>query len=127
MIFLAVMVVGMYRFDPSGLQENERINGVLGFRAGVVMQFINGKEWAFVIIIMSQFIAPMGGGLTGILSIISITLTICFMAMVAWTLAGVRLKRIFSQEISGRRVLRICSSLLALMWIGFLLQGPVNV
>jgi threonine/homoserine/homoserine lactone efflux protein len=79
---------------------------------------------AFVIILMSQFIEPMGGGLMGIFTIIAITLTLCLLAMIAWTLAGARLHHLFTQGTAGKRIFQVCGSLLALLWLVFFVQGP---
>ena len=73
MVFLGVMIYGMFQIDPSSINASE-VDGALGFKTGVAMQFANGKEWAFIIIIMSQFIQPLGGGISGILVIISLSL-----------------------------------------------------
>ena len=97
MAFLAAMVVAMVRFDPASIRVEDNIEGVLGLKVGIGMQFVNGKEWAFVIIMMSQFIQPLGGGLTGILTIISVTLTMCLGAMILWTFAGAKLNHLFTE------------------------------
>ena len=68
--FLAGMVIAMFRFDPTSVKVSDHIDGVLGLKVGLGMQFVNGKEWAFVIIMMSQFIEPLGGGITGIGTIV---------------------------------------------------------
>ena len=88
------------------------------------MQFVNGKEWAFVIILMTQFIEPLGGGLTGISTIMAITLVLCVSAMTVWTLLGNRLNSVFTDERKGVLVMRVCGSLLGLLWLAFLIQGP---
>jgi threonine/homoserine/homoserine lactone efflux protein len=127
MTFLAALVVAMMRFDHQAVKPEEHLDGLLGLKVGFGMQFVNGKEWAFVIIIMSQFIQPLGGGLTGILTIVSVTLTICLTAMVLWTVAGARLNRLFTQANTARRLFQICGVLLGLLWVVFLLQGPASV
>ena len=126
MAFLAAMVVAMLRFDPASVQSGQNIEGVLGFKVGIGMQFVNGKEWAFVIIMMSQFIEPLGGGLTGILTIVSVTLTMCLSAMILWTLAGARLNHLFTEGTTGKRIFRVCAFLLGLLWVAFLVQGPAT-
>ena len=86
--------------------------------------FVNGKEWAFVIIMMSQFIEPLGGGMTGIATIIFVTLTMCLGAMILWTCAGARLNHLFTEGTTGKRIFQVCGLLLALLWVAFLVQGP---
>ena len=126
MTFLGAMVVAMFRFDPASVKVENNIEGVLGLKVGIGMQFVNGKEWAFVIIMMTKFIEPLGGGMTGISTIIFVTLTTCVSAMVLWTLAGARLNHLFTQGPTGKRIFQFCGCLLALLWVAFLIQGPVT-
>ena len=127
MVFLGAMVVVMIRFDPSTIAVEQHIDGMLGMKVGIGMQYVNGKEWAFVIIMMTNFIQPLGGGMTGILTIIMVTVTVCTTAMVLWTFAGQRLNHLFTQGTTGRRVFQICGTLLGLLWLAFLIQGPQGV
>ena len=124
MAFLGAMVIAMFRFDPASVVVSDHIEGVLGIKVGIGMQFVNGKEWAFVIIMMSQFIEPLGGGMTGIATIIFVTLTMCLGAMILWTVAGARLNHLFTEGTSGKRIFQVCGLLLGLLWVAFLLQGP---
>ena len=123
MLFLLAMAVTIFRFDISSLNVSES-TGVIGLKTGIGMQFVNGKEWAFVILIMSQYIEPLGGGVVGILSIIAVTLSICVSAMIAWTFFGARLSGFFSDEKNGPRIFKICGILLSLLWVAFLIRGP---
>ena len=65
MLFLLLMAIAMFRTNPNNFTD-ENIESALGVKTGILMQFVNGKEWAFVIILMTQFIEPMGGGLVHI-------------------------------------------------------------
>ncbi|MEZ7994089.1 MAG: LysE family transporter, partial [Candidatus Poseidoniaceae archaeon] len=103
MLFLAAMAVGMFRFDPTSIAVSNS-QGKLGFKTGIAMQFVNGKEWAFVILIMSQFITPLGGGITGILTIVFITISICVLAMFVWTYFGDKASKLFSDPVKGPRI-----------------------
>ena len=123
MLFLLAMAVALFKFDISSLNVSDS-TGKLGLKTGIAMQFVNGKEWAFVILIMSQYIEPLGGGVVGILSIISVTLSICVAAMIAWTFFGARLSGLFSDDIKGPRIFKICGILLSLLWVAFLIRGP---
>lgn len=124
MAFLGAMVIAMIRFDPTTIVVENHVDGMLGIRVGLGMQYVNGKEWAFIIIMMTQFIEPLGGGMTGILTIVLVTVTVCTTAMVLWTLVGGRLNHIFTQGDTGRRIFQVCGGLLALLWVAFLVQGP---
>ena len=123
MIFLVLMAIAMFKTDPSKFKASE-IEAALGFKTGVMMQFVNGKEWAFVIIIMTRFIEPLGGGLVGIGTIMLVTLVTCTTAMILWTMLGNKLTETFSDDARGRLIMKICGSLLGLLWIVFLIQGP---
>ena len=123
MLFLLAMAVALFKFDVTSLNVSES-TGKLGLKTGIAMQFVNGKEWAFVILIMSQYIEPLGGGVVGILSIISVTLSICVTAMIAWTFFGARLSGLFSDEKNGPRIFKVCGILLSLLWVAFLIRGP---
>lgn len=78
----------------------------LDFRHGIALQFINGKEWAFVSVIMIQFLDGFGGGLTGILLITSITTTGGLLSMILWTLTGHKLMATLRDERKGTIMIR---------------------
>ena len=123
MLFLAAMAIGMLRFNPASIQIEETTSK-LGLKTGIAMQFANGKEWAFIILIMSQYITPLGGGITGILVIISVTVSICVAALFIWTYFGDKASNLFSDPVKGPRIFKICGTLLSLLWVAFLLRGP---
>jgi cysteine/O-acetylserine efflux protein len=127
MVFLGAMVVAMMRFDPTNITIENHIDGMLGMKVGIGMQYVNGKEWAFIIIMMTNFIQPLGGGMNGILTIVAVTVTVCTTAMVLWTFVGGRLNHLFTQGSGGRRVFQVCGALLGLLWVAFLIQGPQSV
>ena len=125
MLFLGLMAIGMFRFNPNTIKYSGE-GGKLGLSVGIGMQFVNGKEWAFVILVMGKFITPLGGGFTGIATIISITFTVCLLAMIAWTFCGDKLSHFFSDPKFGPRVFKVCGTLLTLLWVLFLIKGPVS-
>ena len=123
MIFLLLMAIAMFKTNPNKFKASE-VEKALGFKAGVLMQFVNGKEWAFVVIIMTQFIEPLGSGLIGIGTIMLVTLVTCTTAMILWTILGDKLTETFSDDARGKLIMKICGSLLGLLWVVFLIQGP---
>ena len=125
MLFLLSICIGMFRIDISSISSSDTPVR-LGLKSGIVMQFFNGKEWAFLIMIMSQFIEPFGGGLFGITIIIIITLLVCIPAMIAWTIAGDKLSNYFADPVFGKRIFKICGGLLFLLWVVFFIRGPMN-
>lgn len=96
---------------------------ILGFKTGLFMQFINGKEWAFVFAIMWLALEGFGGGWTGILSITAITTSGGLFAMVLWTFVGGRLVNYVSEERRGRIVFRTLGSLLFLLGLAMAASG----
>ena len=87
------------------------------------MQFINGKEWAFVFAIMWLALEGFGGGWAGILGITAITTTGGLLAMIAWTLVGGRLVEYVSDERKGAMVFKTLGSLLFLLGIAMAIRG----
>ena len=78
----------------------------LDFRHGIALQFINGKEWAFVSVMMIQFLDGFGGGFTGILLITSITTTAGLLSMILWTFTGHKLMATLRDERKGTIMIR---------------------
>ncbi|MAT86369.1 MAG: hypothetical protein CMA25_05355 [Euryarchaeota archaeon] len=123
MVFLALMALAMFRINPSKIVVDKN-EALLGLKTGILMQYVNGKEWAFIIIMMSQFMQPFGGGMIGIGIIVFISLTVCVSAMIGWTFFGHRLNDYFTDPKIGKRIFTVSGILLTLLWIGFLFQGP---
>jgi len=96
---------------------------ILGFKTGLFMQFINGKEWAFVFAIMWLALEGFGGGWIGILSITAITTSGGLIAMILWTFVGGKLVDYVSEERRGRIVFRTLGSLLFLLGLAMAARG----
>jgi threonine/homoserine/homoserine lactone efflux protein len=64
----------------------------IGFKTGVLMQYVNGKEWVMVFMIMSKFLSDFGGGILGIIIISSITTSGGIIAMLLWSSLGSKIK-----------------------------------
>jgi len=124
LVFLFLMGVAMFNFDLDLIDLSVE-KGKLGLKTGIMMQFVNGKEWAFVIMMMSQFIEPMGGGLLGIMIIIFTTLSICIPAMIAWTIFGNKLTELFLDPVFSKRIFSICGTSLILLMVVFFIRGPM--
>jgi hypothetical protein len=56
------------------------------------MQYVNGKEWAMVFMLMTKFLDDFGGGVRGILTITTITTTGGILAMLVWSNLGEKIK-----------------------------------
>ena len=118
LLFLALIALRLLTLKPASIRQAMDDDGFeslirlqdgtvprFGFRTGVMMQFVNGKEWALVITIMRQALDGFGGGLTGMLLIASLTCTGGVAAMSLWSVGGGRLTGVLRDDVRGRRVL----------------------
>jgi threonine/homoserine/homoserine lactone efflux protein len=95
----------------------------LGFKTGVMMQFLNGKEWTLVGAVMLQALDGFGGGLNGVLSIASITITGGLIAMTLWTLVGSKMVALAEDEKKGTLMFRTLGGLMFLLLAGLMLKS----
>ena len=104
-LFFVALGIIILRLPIERLSVDQDIKR-LDFRHGIALQFINGKEWAFVSVIMIQFLDGFGGGLTGILLITSITTTAGLLSMILWTFTGHKLMATLRDERKGSFLIR---------------------
>ena len=104
-LFFVALGIIILRLPIERLSVNQEIQK-LDFRHGIALQFINGKEWAFVSVMMIQFLDGFGGGLTGILLITSITTTAGLLSMILWTFTGHKLMATLRDERKGTIMIR---------------------
>ncbi len=104
-LFFVALGIIILRLPIERLSVDQKIKR-LDFRHGIALQFINGKEWAFVSVIMIQFLDGFGGGLTGILLITSITTTAGLLSMILWTFTGHKLMATLRDERKGTIMIR---------------------
>ncbi len=95
----------------------------LGFKTGVLMQYVNGKEWAMVFMIMSKFLSDFGGGIIGIVTIASITTTGGIAAMFVWSHLGEKIKSKTDQPGFVKNAFTILGSLLFILAIVISIRG----
>ena len=104
-LFFVALGIIILRLPIERLSVDQDIKR-LDFRHGIALQFINGKEWAFVSVMMIQFLGGFGGGLTGILLITSITTTAGLLSMILWTFTGHKLMATLRDERKGTFLIR---------------------
>ena len=104
-LFFVALGIIILRLPIERLSVDQDIKR-LDFRHGIALQFINGKEWAFVSVMMIQFLGGFGGGLTGILLITSITTTAGLLSMILWTFTGHKLMATLRDERKGSFLIR---------------------
>ena len=95
----------------------------LGFKTGVLMQYVNGKEWAMVFMIMSKFLSDFGGGIVGIATIASITTTGGITAMFVWSHLGEKIKSKTDEPGFVKNAFTILGSLLFILAIVISIRG----
>ena len=108
-LFFVALGIIILRLPIERLSVDQDIKR-LDFRHGIGLQFINGKEWAFVSVMMIQFLDGFGGGFTGILLITSITTTAGLLSMILWTFTGHKLMATLRDERKGRIMIRVLAS-----------------
>jgi len=90
----------------------------------VLMQFVNGKEWALVLTVMRLALEGFGGGLLGIAFIAAVTTSGGLIAMSLWTFGGGRLTGVLRRDTAGRRVFVGLGLLVVLLLLALGLRGP---
>ena len=95
----------------------------LGFKTGVGMQFVNGKEWAMVFMIMSKFLSDFGGGIIGIVTITSITTSGGIAAMFVWSHLGEKIKSKTDEPGFVKNVFTLLGSLLFTLAVFISVRG----
>ena len=81
LIAIAIIVLG----QSNRVLEFPETIPKIGFKTGVLMQYVNGKEWMLVFMIMSKLLTDFGGGILGIITISTITTSGGFIAMLVWS------------------------------------------
>ena len=95
----------------------------LGFKTGVLMQYVNGKEWAMVFMIMSKFLSDFGGGIVGIATIASITTSGGIAAMFVWSHLGEKIKSKTDEPGFVKNAFTVLGSLLLILAIVISIRG----
>lgn len=105
LLFFVLLGVIILRLPIERLSVDENIQRI-DYRYGILLQFVNGKEWVFVSVIMIEFLEGFGGGMSGILLITSITTTGGLLSMILWTMIGHKLMDTLRHERRGKVMIR---------------------
>ena len=105
LLFFVLLGVIILRLPIERLSVDENIQRI-DYRHGILLQFVNGKEWVFVSVIMIEFLEGFGGGMSGILLITSITTTGGLLSMILWTMVGHKLMDTLRHERRGKVMIR---------------------
>jgi cysteine/O-acetylserine efflux protein len=123
-IFMFLIAFGiLYLGRSQKIQDFPNIVPRLGFKTGVLMQYVNGKEWVMVFMIMSKFLSDFGGGITGIITITTITTSGGVLAMFVWSNIGEKIKTKTSEPNFIKNSFTILGSLLLVLSIIISIRG----
>ena len=123
-IFMFLIAFGiLYLGRSQKIQDFPNIVPRLGFKTGVLMQYVNGKEWVMVFMIMSKFLSDFGGGITGIITITTITTSGGVLAMFVWSNIGEKIKTNTSEPNFIKNSFTILGSLLLVLSIIISIRG----
>lgn len=123
-IFMFLIAFGiLYLGRSQKIQDFPNIVPRLGFKTGVLMQYVNGKEWVMVFMIMSKFLSDFGGGITGIITITTITTSGGVLAMFVWSNIGEKIKSKTSEPNFIKNSFTILGSLLLVLSIIISIRG----
>ena len=122
-IFNALTVVGagyiaylgytIGRADPKPLNEVDETDR-LGFRTGMLLQFVNGKAWIHFLVLMATWGTLFGTGLLSKVAIVALNALAGYPAVLVWAGFGVGLRRVFTSPQNAKRL----NSALGLSLIG---------
>jgi threonine/homoserine/homoserine lactone efflux protein len=122
LLFFVLLGVVILNLPIERLAVNQEIQRI-DFRHGILLQFINGKEWVFVSVIMIEFLEGFGGGMTGIFLITSITTTAGLLSMILWTMTGHKLMDTLRHERRGKVMIRcLAGAIFMFAGIGVIMQ-----
>ena len=82
--------------DSESTSSLENTEQPLGFRTGLVLQMVNGKAWIHFLVLMTTFGATFGYGFISKVSLVGLNGVFGYCAVLAWTVSGVTLSKIFS-------------------------------
>jgi len=105
LLFFVLLGIIILRLPIERLSVDESIQRI-DYRHGILLQFVNGKEWVFVSVIMIEFLEGFGGGIGGILLITSITTSGGLFSMILWTMLGHKLMDTLRHERRGKVMIR---------------------
>ena len=87
------------------------------------MQWVNGKEWGFVSLYMTQFLDDFGGGFQGGFSIIGIVTLYCIFGICAWTAFGQTLEGAFRSKKFTDRAFPLAGIILVMIGLAAAMRG----
>ena len=101
--YIAYLGFSIGRADPKPIDEVNDTDR-LGFRTGVLLQFVNGKAWIHFLVLMATWGSLFGSGLFGKVALVVVNAFGGYPAVLAWAGFGVALRRMFTSEQNAKRL-----------------------
>ena len=101
--YITYLGFSLGRADPKPLSDTTSTER-LGFRTGVMLQFVNGKAWIHFLALMATWGSLFGQGIGGKIALIILNGFAGYPAVLAWAGFGVALRRMFSSENNAKRL-----------------------
>ena len=101
--YITYLGYSLGRADPKPLSDTTSTER-LGFRTGVMLQFVNGKAWIHFLALMATWGSLFGQGIGGKIALIILNGFAGYPAVLAWAGFGVALRRMFSSENNAKRL-----------------------
>jgi threonine/homoserine/homoserine lactone efflux protein len=98
-----IAYIGLHVMRSDGVGEAD-LEGRLGFRTGVALQFVNGKAWIHFLVLMAGFGSVFGQGSMAKVALVGLNLSFGYPAVLTWTVLGAQLRRLFASDTAGRRL-----------------------
>ena len=98
-----IAYIGLHVMRSDGVGEAD-LEGRLGFRTGVALQFVNGKAWIHFLVLMAGFGSVFGQGAMAKIALVGLNLSFGYPAVLTWTMLGAQLRRLFASDTAGRRL-----------------------
>ena len=118
-----IILLGLAISRVSAVFEVTEDLPLLGMRTGFLMQWVNGKEWGFVSLYMTQFLDDFGGGFQGGFSIIGIVTVYCIFGISTWTAFGQTLEGAFRSKKFTDRAFPLAGIILVMIGLAAAMRG----
>lgn len=89
--------------EPKPLDEVDETDR-LGFRTGMLLQFVNGKAWIHFLVLMATWGTLFGTGLLSKVAIVALNALAGYPAVLVWAGFGVGLRRVFTSPQNAKRL-----------------------
>jgi|TARA_B110000902_G_scaffold186813_1_gene211428 threonine/homoserine/homoserine lactone efflux protein len=101
--YIAYLGYTIGRAEPKPLDEVDETDR-LGFRTGMLLQFVNGKAWIHFLVLMATWGTLFGTGLLSKVAIVALNALAGYPAVLVWAGFGVGLRRVFTSPQNAKRL-----------------------